>query len=305
MSQKIQQRVAEVPVEALENFCLEPRARTPISNDGRVTVARAADVGGVEVWRFHEIRRRWRVYHWAYCIICSDDPTTSAGSYWYRGSTWRLPRGALAIFAPGEVNMCLDDLAPPNFFAVMVAPERLGSETRRYCNAIGKCIIQHQLSGPAIRNLLDDLCECIEAPEGDSLRREHRLHAFLRALRGSPPSENTAKLEGKSRGVQRAREFLHEDVECNLSLDEVAAASGLCKFYLERAFVKQVGVPLFEYRRLVRLGRAFELIRRGTPLAEVAAMTGFVDQAHLTRVMKNCFGVTPGAYRRGGLALGT
>ena len=49
-----------------------------------------------------------------------------------------------------------------------------------------------------------------------------------------------------------------------------------------------------------RVMRARELIMAGNlPLKEVAAATGFSDQAHLTRTMRARLGVTPGQLRDG------
>jgi AraC-like DNA-binding protein len=42
-----------------------------------------------------------------------------------------------------------------------------------------------------------------------------------------------------------------------------------------------------------RLDRARSLIRRGTPLAEAAAASGFADQAHMTRHFRKTYGVSP------------
>ena len=46
-----------------------------------------------------------------------------------------------------------------------------------------------------------------------------------------------------------------------------------------------------------RLDLAREWIQRGHPLAAVACDAGFADQAHLTRVFKAAFGLTPARYR--------
>ena len=45
--------------------------------------------------------------------------------------------------------------------------------------------------------------------------------------------------------------------------------------------------------------RAKSLLRQGSPLANTAYSTGFVDQAHLTRRFKQLVGVTPGEFARG------
>ncbi|SBT41550.1 helix-turn-helix transcriptional regulator [Micromonospora narathiwatensis] len=45
--------------------------------------------------------------------------------------------------------------------------------------------------------------------------------------------------------------------------------------------------------RILRMRRALDLARAGTPLAEVAALAGYADQAHLTREVKEFAGVSP------------
>ncbi|MEU4482665.1 helix-turn-helix domain-containing protein [Micromonospora sp. NPDC023966] len=45
--------------------------------------------------------------------------------------------------------------------------------------------------------------------------------------------------------------------------------------------------------RILRMRRALDLAGGGTPLAEVAALAGYADQAHLTREVKELAGVPP------------
>jgi len=57
-------------------------------------------------------------------------------------------------------------------------------------------------------------------------------------------------------------------------------------------------LPLFGYgprrlARVLRLGRALEAARKGTPLAQVAVGCGYADQAHLSREMRALAGATP------------
>ncbi|WBB68929.1 helix-turn-helix domain-containing protein [Micromonospora sp. WMMD812] len=47
--------------------------------------------------------------------------------------------------------------------------------------------------------------------------------------------------------------------------------------------------------RILRMRRALALARAGTPLAEVAAVCGYADQAHLTRDVRDFAGVPPTA----------
>jgi AraC-like DNA-binding protein len=77
------------------------------------------------------------------------------------------------------------------------------------------------------------------------------------------------------------------DIATRLHVGPTAAA---------RAFSATFGLPPHEYVLGRRLEAARSRILDGQPLAEVAAETGFVDQAHLTRRFKRLVGTTPGRY---------
>ena len=59
---------------------------------------------------------------------------------------------------------------------------------------------------------------------------------------------------------------------------------------------RRVGLPPHAYQIQLRVARARELVAAGVPLAEVATMTGFADQSHLTRLFKRVVGIPPGQY---------
>jgi AraC-like DNA-binding protein len=98
--------------------------------------------------------------------------------------------------------------------------------------------------------------------------------------------------------VRRAKAFLDDRLDVRVSLGDVAMAAGLPQFRLLRAFTRAEGLSPHAYQRQARLHRAMALMREGQELGEIAAATGFADQAHLTRIFKRTMGLTPGAYRR-------
>lgn len=73
---------------------------------------------------------------------------------------------------------------------------------------------------------------------------------------------------------------------------------GMHRTTLSKRFARRYGLPPETWLRNWRAVQAKRLIRDGMPLADVAAATGFADQAHLTRVFKRIHGVPPGALRR-------
>ena len=97
--------------------------------------------------------------------------------------------------------------------------------------------------------------------------------------------------------VDRIRAFLHDGGTAETTLADVASAAGCSRFVAYRAFRSRYGVPPSEYQRLLRLRTARHALADGAALADAAAVSGFADQAHLTRWFRRCYGITPGAYR--------
>jgi len=98
--------------------------------------------------------------------------------------------------------------------------------------------------------------------------------------------------------VRRAREFLHDHADELVSLDQIANAAGVSKYYLVRLFHSTVGMSPYRYHLCVRADRARILLDGGSTPSQAAAAAGFFDQSHFTRVFKQIFGVTPGTYAR-------
>jgi AraC-like DNA-binding protein len=83
------------------------------------------------------------------------------------------------------------------------------------------------------------------------------------------------------------------------ALAELAADAGLSRYQLLRAFRAEVGMPPYAWLAQHRVARARLLLEQGHRPATAATLTGFADQAHLTRWFRRVVGVTPGAYRNG------
>ncbi|GAA2565834.1 MULTISPECIES: helix-turn-helix transcriptional regulator [Streptomyces] len=78
-----------------------------------------------------------------------------------------------------------------------------------------------------------------------------------------------------------------------------ADALGIGARQLHRRSLAAFGYGPKTLARVLRLQRALALARNGTPLAETAARTGFADQAHLTRDIRELTGATPLQLLRG------
>ncbi len=137
----------------------------------------------------------------------------------------------------------------------------------------------------------------------DALRIEllRRLLEGHTSMRGRAPRAptNSRNLIG-TRALRLIDEYIESNLGANLRIGELADLAGMSRFYFTRVFHATVGTTPHRYVLERRLERARMLLRT-TPVAlrDIAAITGFADQSHLTRVMKRRFGITPGTLRAG------
>jgi len=79
----------------------------------------------------------------------------------------------------------------------------------------------------------------------------------------------------------------------DLRLEDIAKPVGLTAFQLIGLFRRATGLTPHAYLTQIRLSVACRGLRRGVPIADVAAGAGFYDQSALTRHFKRCYGITP------------
>lgn len=151
--------------------------------------------------------------------------------------------------------------------------------------------------GSAISALLFDLhyCSQVGGPlEQRGRRFDEFLRRFVAQLEDFAPHWQAAPLRDPR--LAQARQLIARDYDINTSLDSIAHAVGLSTFALIRRFKRLYGISPHAWRMQARANQAARLLRERTDLADAASCCGFADQAHMTRVFKRVFGVTPGQY---------
>ncbi|MGP7995735.1 MAG: helix-turn-helix domain-containing protein [Streptosporangiaceae bacterium] len=228
----------------------------------------------------------------------------------YRGQRYYAAPGSVVILEPGEAHTggpsdganfvyrvmypaaeLLGDGAarPPRFPEPVVMDPALAALMRRVHAALGQTVQCQTVRGWAVRGT-----EPLEAESqlswlfGELVRR----HA------AGPPGPARAR-PGTGPVARQVMERLADQLTCPPALAEIAAEAGLSRYQLLRVFRAEVGMPPYAWLAQHRVARARGLLERGYRPADAATLTGFADQAHLTRWFRRVVGVTPGAYRNG------
>lgn len=286
----------------------------PSSRAGRAEQAVWTRVDGIhgghlDLLTAHFVRHRFAPHtHEEFAVgVCSG----GVEQIRYRGATHIAGPGTVVVLEPGEPHtggpaacsgfayralypsavmlsgLAVEEAVPPR--------QRSGTGLPHFREAV---ITDDQLAG------LLRACHVAMTQGCDLLEAESRLVWALGALvcrhtaamaHIAPPAAG-AQASGRLAHAVMAR--LGDQVADPPSLSDLAADLGLSRFHLLRAFRDAVGMPPYAWLAQHRVGRARALLDAGCPVSSAAALTGFADQAHLTRWFRRVVGVTPAAYRK-------
>lgn len=205
-----------------------------------------------------------------------------------RGKEHRLHPGAAWFRPPGETHRNAVLGTEPALTLILTVDEnRCASLARRPAGSLSSLLLDE-----ARRELLRELHSgdpaAALAVEGWALLLLSRVERLGERTEAGAPE-----------WLQEAVSYLGRRYGESVSLSSAAAHVGVHPATLAAAFRRFRSTSVGEYVRELRLAHARSALERTRrPLEEVAAEAGFFDQAHLGRLFRRRFGVTPAAYRR-------
>lgn len=112
-------------------------------------------------------------------------------------------------------------------------------------------------------------------------------------------------LEGKSiqPEIVKVIHYINRHYQENLSLEDAAELVHLSRYHFCRLFHEATGATFLEYLYNVRLAKVHQLLLATTlPLGDIAAKCGFASTAHLSRVFREAYGMSPRSFRKTALS---
>ena len=250
-----------------------------------------------------------------------------AGTFWCRGAERFASKGDVVVIPPGEVHTgsvssgveSLSYLAiylpvelaalhaeaagardgnPPEFSSLVLCDSCVRRAYRALDRVIGSAAAVHRGHAPghAETPYLDEGAaqEAVCVAITELIRRHAHSHAQDETL------DRTRGTAREPRIVSVVRDVLEDSYAKGdeTSLHVLAQRTGVTPFRVIRAFREATGLAPHQYLIQVRVERARQFLADGAAPSLVAAMTGFVDQSHLTFHFKKHLGITPGNYRR-------
>lgn len=93
-------------------------------------------------------------------------------------------------------------------------------------------------------------------------------------------------------------EWMNDNIEEKLSLDEIASIACLNKFHFLSGFKAAYNTTPIQYYRELKLQRAYTLLKNQTPVAEVCYRLGFESIGSFSNLFKKRYGFSPSVLSR-------
>lgn len=96
--------------------------------------------------------------------------------------------------------------------------------------------------------------------------------------------------------VKKAISYIRQNMTEAISLETIAAYTGISKFHLSRQFKAYTGSTVITTVNLIRCTEARRLIEGGMPISEAATSCGYENLSYFTRTFKKHFQALPSAF---------
>lgn len=236
---------------------------------------------------------------------------SGTGKYRIEDEIYTVQEGDLLIFNPGvrhQALFCPESGIPTTEFFVGYSDLRLqGLPVNSLPAPEGEYMLH---TTGELRQRLFRLCSSMEAEKAVCRQGKYfMLKAYMIQLLLLVIREQCEPME-KPRGyafesvnrkyvVEQMLNYFEDHYNEKISLDQVAENMYLSPFYISKIFKSETGDTPIRHLINIRLEKAKELLESGYEgsIQEVAAMVGYDDAYHFSKLFKKHFGISPSQVR--------
>jgi len=165
-----------------------------------------------------------------------------------------------------------------------------------------KNLSEEGFSNPLLSELARELWSEGQGTLGqDRLYVETLLSTFCGVLGRAAVSRPSGRVSGACLNpiqVARLRDYCEAHLHEKMTLEDLSQVVGMSERNFARAFKAAVDETPYQFLMALRIERAKHCLETGdAPLTDIAAMTGFADQAHFTAAFARRVGQSPARYR--------
>lgn len=120
----------------------------------------------------------------------------------------------------------------------------------------------------------------------------------------SMPDDHVYENSSKSVMVKKAAVFIDDNCTHSISIDEIAEAVNVSKYYLCRIFKEVMGITMVQFINFRRCKKACRMLERADiSISDVAEACGFDNMSYFSKIYKKYMNILPSEHRKTGKAV--
>lgn len=248
---------------------------------------------------------------------CHDFPElafilSGVGRYHIEGEIYEVREGDLLILNPGvkhEAVLSENGSVPSTEFFVGFSDIQIPGYPHNYLPVPDGGHIIHTTG--EFRQKISRLCASMEmentvCKEGRYfMMKAYLMQMILLVIREqceaiSPAGSYAFESVNKKYVVERIITYFEDHYNEKISLDQIAENMYLSPFYISKIFKSEIGDTPIRHLINIRLDRAKMLLEsgNGSSIQEIAAMVGYDDAYHFSKLFKKRYGMSPSQARK-------
>lgn len=204
---------------------------------------------------------------------------------------------AFLVTIPGEHHYGLPPAGGVWEFMYIMLHGPLAVSLAEAYQAKNGCVVELNRDAPVIRYLSNLLDKAENRLLASPFEASDAAYRFMMLLLGDHPL--LPKDERLPEPIAQVLQYIEMDYKGIESLEQLAQAAGLSKYYFVRLFQKHMGNTPLEYVNKLRIERAAELLRTtALSVEEIAEAVGFASGNYFSKVFKHWLGMSPAKFRK-------
>ncbi len=231
--------------------------------------------------------------------------------YFVENVCYTLSPGSLILFSPDEIHKAINmGNAPFTRLVIHVYPDFVQQYSTPETNllscfhrkpGVGNLIPLEEEEQKHLLALAHAMEQHMKQPEpygSDILSATYFLQILILINKAWKRTSHRSVAPTPHR-VQAIMDYVDSHLTDTLTLDSIAGALSLDKYYLSHLFKSETESSIFQYVLVRRVALAKQLLSQGHTVSEACHLAGFNDYSNFIRSFKQITGYTPGQFKRG------
>ena len=212
---------------------------------------------------------------------------------------YQVRSGQGFMIFPGQITTYMADIQVPWEYVWVEFDGLRTTEILNVCGFSKDAPVYMAHSREARKKMADELIYISQNSEQSPFHLMGHFYLFADLLAQSvarPQPAATSKMSDYY--IKEAINFIEQNFQNDISIEDVAAVCGINRSYLGRIFRTSTGRSPQEFLIQYRMTKAAELLKLTTlSIGDIGSAVGYENALHFSRAFKNVYGVSPRTWR--------